>query len=69
MANTYNDKERKEIAELEYQNLTLEQELKLQNKDKTIGYVSQVNDKSTGEQSFVVTDVYVPKNCTSLREK
>lgn len=51
MTNYYNDKERKEIAELEYSDLTIEQELKTQSKDKTIGYVSQVNDKATGEQS------------------
>ncbi|MDA9471182.1 hypothetical protein [Enterococcus sp. 5H] len=70
MTNYYNDKERKEIAELEYSDLTIEQELRTQSKDKTIGYVSQVNDKATGEQSFVVTDKYVsPTAPLSEREK
>ena len=40
MSNYYNDKEWKEISELEYSNLEVRQEIKTKNKDKTIGYVS-----------------------------
>ncbi|MDH5041996.1 DUF2974 domain-containing protein [Enterococcus faecalis] len=51
----------------EYQNWGLKKVVVLDN-GKTIGYVSQVNDKSTGEQSFVITDQYVPPTA-SLSER
>lgn len=64
---TFTGNERVEIAKKEYQNWGLKKVVVLDN-GKTIGYVSQVNDKSTGEQSFVITDQYVPPTA-SLNER
>lgn len=53
----FTDEERKLIAEQEYKNWKVNDEVTI-NKGKTsIGYVSKVvNDKKTGEQAFIITD-------------
>ncbi|EOH57057.1 hypothetical protein UA3_00568 [Enterococcus faecium EnGen0263] len=55
MTSYYSDKEHVEIAQLEYSKLSMGQELKIKDKTKTIGYVSQVINNPSGEQSFVIT--------------
>ncbi|MBC1341637.1 hypothetical protein HB802_10240 [Listeria welshimeri] len=55
----YSDKEHVEIARKEYDGWEKGYEVKLNN-DKPLGYISQINNKPTGEQSFVITDNYVP---------
>lgn len=55
MTSYYSDKEHVEIAQLEYSKLSIGQELKIKDKTKTIGYVSQVINNLSGEQSFVIT--------------
>lgn len=54
-----NDKQRIEYANWEYSNLELGDPITIKGKG-VVGTVSQVNDKSTGEQSFIITDIYVP---------
>ena len=50
----YTDAERVEIANKEYKNWKVKEEVRL--KDGTfLGYVSQVINKPSGEQSFVIT--------------
>jgi hypothetical protein len=58
MTSYYSDKERVEIANKEYKDWSLEEEVRLK-EGSFIGSVSQVNDKPSGEQSFVITDQYV----------
>lgn len=60
-----NDKDRIELAEKEYDDLQLDGKVYLNGGKITVGKVSQVNDKSTGEQSFVVTDKYCPPSAPS----
>ncbi|PQF21687.1 hypothetical protein [Enterococcus mundtii] len=49
-----------ELAKKQYDNLKLTNSTAL-NKDKMIiGYVSHINSKITGEQSFIIIDNYVP---------
>lgn len=67
MSQIYNEKERVELAQKQYDNLTSGKQVTL-NDDSVVGYVSQVNDKPTGEQSFVITDKYVPPTA-SLAER
>lgn len=55
-----NDKERVEIAKKQYENLKVYDKIDLNNGRINLGRVSQVNNKTTGEQSFVITDSYVP---------
>ncbi|KEI50361.1 hypothetical protein P742_0108235 [Enterococcus faecium UC8668] len=55
MTSYYSDKEHVEIAQLEYSKLSIGQELKIKDKTKTIGYVFQVTNNLSGEQSFVIT--------------
>ncbi|WP_071865816.1 hypothetical protein, partial [Enterococcus caccae] len=55
-----NDKERVELARKEYDDLQLNSKIDLNGGKTTVGRVSQVNDKATGEQSFVITDKYCP---------
>jgi len=58
MTSYYSDKERVEIANKEYKDWSLEEEVRLK-EGSFIGSVSQVNNKPSGEQSFVITDQYV----------
>ncbi|WP_321386399.1 hypothetical protein [uncultured Enterococcus sp.] len=59
MSKIYTDEERMKIAKKQYENLDLEGKVTINNGSDTVGYVSQVNNKPTGEQSFVITDKYV----------
>ncbi|MBO0470163.1 DUF2974 domain-containing protein [Enterococcus sp. DIV0242_7C1] len=67
MFDTYSDEERLEIAKKQYDDWKPNYDVTLEN-NKVIGVVSQVNNKSTGEQSFVITDKYVPPTA-SLAER
>ncbi len=65
-ANT--DQERVKLAKKEYDKLKLETEVIIpltNEKEKTIGTISQVNNKPTGEQSFIITDKYTPPTAAS----
>ncbi|MCO6017041.1 hypothetical protein CKN86_06190 [Carnobacterium divergens] len=68
MSDNYTDKQRMEIAEQEYNSYKESDPVKIGKEKNKIGYVSQVNDKSTGEQSFVITDNYVSPT-SSLSER
>lgn len=59
-----NDKDRVELARKEYDDLQLNSKIDLNGGETTVGRVSQVNDKPTGEQSFVVTDKYCPTSAS-----
>ena len=57
----YSEMEHLEIAKQEYKNLKLGQEILVNNDTVSIGYVSGVIDnESTGEQSFIITDIPLP---------
>lgn len=71
MNQVYTDEQRLEIAKKQYKENEIEKEITVSQsdgKDQTVGYVSQVNDKPTGEQSFVITDKYVSPTA-SLAER
>ncbi|WP_206677374.1 hypothetical protein, partial [Enterococcus faecium] len=51
----YTDEQRVQIAKKEYNNLKLKKELKIDGVNISIGYISQVINKPSGEQSFVIT--------------
>ncbi|EMF0356874.1 hypothetical protein JX190_002220 [Enterococcus faecium] len=55
MNNFYTDEQRVQIATKEYNNLKLKKELKIDGVNISIGYISQVINKPSGEQSFVIT--------------
>lgn len=66
MKNT--EKEKVGIAKQQYETLRLKEPF-FKNEDKEfIGYVSHINSKITGEQSFIITDKYVPLSA-SLSER
>ncbi|MDT2012600.1 lipase family protein [Carnobacterium divergens] len=64
----YSDEERVQIAEKEYRNYSEKEIVKINSNKISVGYVSQVNDKPTGEQSFVITNDYVSPDA-SLKER
>ena len=64
MSDNYTDKQRMEIAEQEHNSYKESDPVKIGQEKNKIGYVSQVNDKPTGEQSFVVTDKYCPTSAS-----
>ncbi len=68
MSRANTDQERVELAQKEYEDLKLKREVTIfqsNEKEKTIGTVSQVNNKPTGEQSFIITDKYTPPTASS----
>lgn len=66
--NNYTDEQRVEIAKQQYLPYSESDPVKIGKNKEKIGYVSQVNNKPTGEQSFVITDKYVPPTA-SLSER
>ncbi|EAF9238055.1 DUF2974 domain-containing protein [Listeria monocytogenes] len=64
MSQANNDYERVKLAQKEYDKLTVEGAVNIptaNGTEKTIGIVSQkINNKSTGEQSYIITDKYTP---------
>lgn len=62
MGHVNTDQERVELAKKEYSKLELKKEVNIStsNREKTIGIVSKINNKSTGEQSYIITDKYTP---------
>ncbi len=68
MSQANNDKERVGLAKKQYDDLELRKEVTIltsENGRKTIGTVSQVNNKPIGEQSFIITDKYKPPTVAS----
>ncbi|EGC0412201.1 DUF2974 domain-containing protein [Listeria monocytogenes] len=64
MSQAITDQERVELAQKEYEDYKLKDKvkiLKVNGNEQTIGIVSQkINNKSTGEQSYIITDKYAP---------
>ncbi|WP_165005930.1 MULTISPECIES: hypothetical protein [unclassified Enterococcus] len=50
-----NDKQKVELANKEYDNLKIKNKIDIDKGTLSIGYVSQVINKPSGEQSFVIT--------------
>ncbi|KKD50476.1 hypothetical protein UQ68_01165 [Listeria seeligeri] len=67
MGHVNTDQERVELAKKEYSKLELKKEVNIStyNREKKIGIISQVNNKPTGEQSFIITDKYTPPTAAS----
>ncbi|MBM5611314.1 Mbeg1-like protein [Listeria seeligeri] len=67
MGHVNTDQERAELAKKEYSKLELKKEVNIStyNREKKIGIISQVNNKPTGEQSFIITDKYTPPTAAS----
>ena len=59
----YTDKEKLEITNLEYKDYIRGAEVAY-SQDKIVGYVSEVNHKKSGEDSYVITDIPMPENPT-----
>ncbi|MBO0460443.1 MULTISPECIES: hypothetical protein [Enterococcus] len=56
-----NEEAKVEIAKQQYEDLHLKGEIFINGNKNLIGYVSHINCKFTGEQSFIITDSkYVP---------
>lgn len=63
MSQANNDYERVKLAQKEYDKLAIEGAVNIptaNGTEKTIGIVSKINNKSTGEQSYIITDKYTP---------
>ncbi|OLQ23788.1 hypothetical protein AJQ09_04855 [Listeria seeligeri] len=68
MSQASTDQERVKLAEKEYHKLKSDEAVYISTINggiKTIGTVSQVNNKPTGEQSFIITDKYKPPTVAS----
>ncbi|EGP5278690.1 hypothetical protein ED176_13035 [Enterococcus faecium] len=50
-----NDKQKVELANKEYDNLKIKNKIDIDKGNISIGYVSQVINNPSGEQSFVIT--------------
>ena len=61
----YTDSEKLDIAELEYIPKNVNDVAKSEKHKVKIGYISEVNHKAWGEDSYVVTDVELPENPTA----
>ena len=61
----YTDSEKLDIAELEYISKNVNDVAKSEKHKVKIGYISEVNHKAWGEDSYVVTDVELPENPTA----
>ena len=59
MSQMYNEQQRVWLAQKEYDDLTVSVKPVTLQDDTVVGYVSQANNKPTGEQSFVITDKYM----------
>ncbi|OFG60398.1 Mbeg1-like protein [Listeria monocytogenes] len=72
MSQAITDQERVELAQKEYEDYKLKDKvkiLKVNGNEQTIGIVSQkINNKSTGEQSYIITDKYTPPTA-SINER
>ncbi|EOI02654.1 hypothetical protein UAY_00901 [Enterococcus moraviensis ATCC BAA-383] len=65
MTNNYSDEQRVDIAKEEYAEYKEGQPAMIDEGATTIGYVSKVvNNKETGEQAYIITDVELPNNPT-----
>ncbi|EHD1614619.1 DUF2974 domain-containing protein [Listeria monocytogenes] len=61
MHKNYTDKQRLDIAKQQYNSYNEADPVKIGESKKSIGIVSQkINNKSTGEQSYIITDKYTP---------
>ncbi|AHI54592.1 DUF2974 domain-containing protein [Listeria ivanovii] len=68
MSQASTDQERVKLTEKEYHKLKSGEAVYISKTNggiKTIGTVSQVNNKPTGEQSFIITDKYTPPTAAS----
>ena len=57
------DKQRMFLSLRQYDVMTERQEVYLEGED-IYGYVSEVNHKKSGEDSYVITDIQMPENPT-----
>ncbi|EAD2921351.1 TPA: DUF2974 domain-containing protein [Listeria monocytogenes] len=61
MHKNYTDKQRLDIAKQQYNSYNEADPVKIGESKKSIGIVSRkINNKSTGEQSYIITDKYTP---------
>ena len=60
----YNDYERQQIAEKEYDIYGIGNTIKINTDTEIIGYVSEIKSKLSGENTYIVTDVPLPVNPT-----
>ena len=58
----YKDQERVNMALNEYRYYRIGEEVLINDTSKSIGYVADFKDKSTGEQTYVVTDKRLGEN-------
>lgn len=66
MAN-YTEKQKKMIANQEYTNYKLGEPVKIGNKRKIIGYVSDVVNDGTGQNAYVITDKPTSSSASSVK--
>ena len=62
----YKDQERVNIALNEYEYYKVGEEVLINDTSKSIGYISKFKDKSTGEQTYVVTDKRLGENLSIM---
>ncbi|MBC2039242.1 hypothetical protein [Listeria marthii] len=60
MNNNYTDKQRVDIAKGQYNFYNESDPVKIEESKKSIGIISKINNKPTGEQSYIITDKYTP---------
>ena len=62
MIKKYTEKEHKEIMLKQYDKLEIGEKIRLRDNEKSIGYVSRVENQydTTGLETYTITDNYVP---------
>lgn len=60
----FTDRERVELAEKQYQSYYAGEPVRISKDGKLVGYVSEIKDKLSGENTYIVTDIELPDNPT-----
>ena len=61
----FSDQEKLDISRQQYDELDVGREIRTKKSNTFIGYVSEVNHKAWGEDSYVITDEEIPENPTA----
>ncbi|MBF0780365.1 MULTISPECIES: hypothetical protein [unclassified Granulicatella] len=61
----YSDYEHQQIAEKEYDNYNIGNRIMINKEKDLVGYVSEIKNKLSGENTYIVTDIKLPDTPTT----
>ncbi|MBF0780363.1 MULTISPECIES: hypothetical protein [unclassified Granulicatella] len=59
------DKERQELSEKQYKSYKINSPVRLNEEKDLVGYVSEIKNKLSGENTYIVTDIKLPDTPTT----